>query len=54
MLKKIRQNRQILWRCRSRCYFKSRKNVQTAEICVIANGEKFRAETEDKDLYMLL
>lgn len=50
-VEKIRQNRQILWRCRSRCYFKSRKNVQTAEICVIANGEKFRAETEDKDLY---
>ena len=30
---------------------KTEKNVQTAEICVIANGEKFRAETEDKDLY---
>ena len=30
---------------------KAEKNVQTAEICVIANGEKFRAETEDKDLY---
>ncbi len=30
---------------------KQKKNVQTAEICVIANGEKFRSEIEDKDLY---
>ena len=30
---------------------KTEKNEQTAEICIIANGEKFRAETEDKDLY---
>ena len=30
---------------------KAEKNIQTAEICVIANGEKFRAVTEDKDLY---
>lgn len=30
---------------------KTEKNVQTAEICVLANGEKFRAVTEDKDLY---
>ena len=30
---------------------KAEKNEQTAEICVIANGEKYRAVTEDKDLY---
>ena len=30
---------------------KTEKNVQTAEICVLANGEKFRAVTEDKDMY---
>ena len=30
---------------------KTEKNAQIAEICVIANGEKFRAVTEDKDLY---
>jgi len=27
------------------------KNVQTAEMCVRANGETFRAEAEDKDMY---
>ena len=30
---------------------KTEKNVQTAEICVMANGEKYRAVTEDKDMY---
>ena len=30
---------------------KTEKNVQTAEICVLTNGEKFRAVTEDKDMY---
>ena len=30
---------------------KVQKNEQTAEIYVIANGEKYRAVTEDKDLY---
>lgn len=30
---------------------KAEKNVQTAEICVIANGERYRALTEDKDMY---
>ena len=30
---------------------KTEKNVQTAEICVIANGERYRAVTEDKDMY---
>lgn len=30
---------------------KAEKNVQTAEIYVAANGEKYRAVTEDKDLY---
>ena len=30
---------------------KTEKNAQIAEICVIANSEKFRAVTEDKDLY---
>ena len=30
---------------------KTERNEQTAEICVIANGEKYRAVTEDKDLY---
>ena len=30
---------------------KTEKNIQTAEICVLVNGEKFRAVTEDKDLY---
>lgn len=30
---------------------KTEKNIQKAEICVIANGEKYRAVTEDKDMY---
>ena len=30
---------------------KTEKNEQIAEICVLANGEKYRAVTEDKDLY---
>lgn len=30
---------------------KTEKNEQIAEICVFANGEKYRAVTEDKDLY---
>ena len=30
---------------------KTEKNEQTAEICVVANGEKYRAVTEDKDMY---
>ena len=30
---------------------KTERNEQTAEICVIANGEKYRAVTEDKDMY---
>ena len=30
---------------------RTEKNAQIAEIYVIANGEKFRAVTEDKDLY---
>lgn len=30
---------------------KAEKNIQTAEIYVSANGEKYRAVTEDKDLY---
>lgn len=30
---------------------RTEKNEQIAEICVSANGEKFRAVTEDKDLY---
>ena len=30
---------------------RTEKNEQIAEICVIANGEKFRAVVEDKDLY---
>ena len=30
---------------------KAEKNEQTAEICVIVNGEKYRAGTEDKDMY---
>ena len=30
---------------------KAEKNIQTAEICVLVNGEKFRAVTEDKDMY---
>lgn len=30
---------------------KTEKNVQKAEICVITNGEKYRAVTEDKDMY---
>ena len=30
---------------------RTEKNEQIAEICVLANGEKFRAVTEDKDLY---
>ena len=30
---------------------KTEKNEQIAEICVIANGERYRAVTEDKDMY---
>ena len=30
---------------------KTEKNIQKAEICVLANGERFRAEVEDKDMY---
>ena len=30
---------------------RTEKNEQIAEICVLANGERFRAEDEDKDLY---
>lgn len=30
---------------------KVQKNEQIAEICVISNGAKFRAVTEDKDIY---
>ena len=30
---------------------KAEKNVQTAEITIVANGQKYRAATEDKDLY---
>lgn len=30
---------------------KTEKNEQIAEICVMANGEKYRAVTEDKDMY---
>ncbi len=30
---------------------KTEKNAQIAEICVVTNGAKFRAVTEDKDLY---
>lgn len=30
---------------------KTERNEQTAEICVIANGEKYRAVAEDKDMY---
>ena len=30
---------------------KTEKNAQIAEICVMTNGAKFRAVTEDKDLY---
>lgn len=30
---------------------KTEKNIQKAEICVIAKGEKYRAVTEDKDMY---
>ena len=30
---------------------KTEKNEQTAEICIVANGEKYRAVTEDKDMY---
>lgn len=30
---------------------KTEKNEQIAEICVNANGEKYRAVTEDKDMY---
>ena len=30
---------------------KTEKNEKTAEICVITNGEKYRAVTEDKDMY---
>ena len=30
---------------------KSEKNAQIAEVTVNANGEKYRAEAEEKDLY---
>ncbi len=30
---------------------KTEKNEQIAEICVFVNGEKYRAVTEDKDMY---
>ena len=30
---------------------KTEKNEQIAEICVIANGERYRAVTEVKDMY---
>lgn len=30
---------------------KTEKNEQIAEICVIANGERYRAVTENKDMY---
>lgn len=30
---------------------KTEKNAQIAEICVVANGEKYRAVTENKDMY---
>ncbi len=30
---------------------KTEHHAQIAEICVVANGEKYRAVTEDKDLY---
>ena len=30
---------------------RTEKNEQIAEICVVANGEKYRAVTEDKDMY---
>ena len=30
---------------------KTEKNEQTAEICIMANGERYRAVTEDKDMY---
>lgn len=30
---------------------KTEKNEQIAEICVMANGERYRAVTEDKDMY---
>ena len=30
---------------------RTEKNEQIAEICVLANGERFRAVVEDKDLY---
>ena len=30
---------------------RTEKNEQIAEICVIVNGEKYRAVTEDKDMY---
>ena len=30
---------------------RTEKNEQIAEICIISNGQKFRAVTEDKDLY---
>ena len=33
---------------------RTEKNEQIAEICVIANGEKFRAVVEDKDFTALL
>ena len=30
---------------------RTEKNTQIAEICVVASGEKYRAVTEDKDMY---
>ena len=30
---------------------KTEKNQQIAEICIVTNGEKYRALTEDKDMY---
>ena len=30
---------------------RTEKNTQIAEICVLANGEKYRAVTENKDMY---
>ena len=30
---------------------KAERTVQTAEICILVNGKKFRALTEDKDMY---
>lgn len=30
---------------------RTERNAQIAEICVVANGERYRAVTEDKDMY---